>query len=566
MAVFHQGAAAVTDCPPGGGMDHVALNGQGRFDFATDGNHKQRGGYYTPAPIADLLARWAITNRSRFVLEPAAGDGTVVEAASRIVQSGAEITAVELYSDEAERIRSKGLPNARVITQDFFDWFRQTRPIGEFHAVIGNPPFIRYHDFEEEHREPAFALMREEGLHPSRLTNAWVPFLVGATKALRKGGRFAFVVPAELLQVTYAGELREYLARTYSELTVVTFRRLVFDGIQQETLLLFGVRGDGTGASIRFVEVDDLLDLSLDTIESANPVTVSLNHAREKWTRYYLSPVELGLIQSLEERGDTVRVGQIAEVDVGTVTGRNEFFVLTEEEALLSGLRDSCLPLVGRSAHVPGVVLRPEDWLRLAGDGARCLLLQLGDIDRDALAAKALRYVESGERRGFHERYKCRIRLPRWWSVPSTWVPDAFLLRQIHDGPRIIHNLASATCTDTIHRVRVRNKRDARWLAAASMNSLTWSFAEILGRSYGGGVLELEPTEAEQLPLPKRGAPIDVDHVDALARNASIDEVLAYVDDRVLLPTGFTRNDVQTLRGIWRKLFERRRSRKRRHA
>ena len=71
------------------------------------------------------------------------------------------------------------------------------------------------------------------------------------------------VVPAELLQVTYAGELREYLARKYSHLTLVTFRRLVFAGVQQEIVLLLATREDCSQSDIAFVELDSPADLSI---------------------------------------------------------------------------------------------------------------------------------------------------------------------------------------------------------------------------------------------------------------------------------------------------------------
>jgi len=528
-------------------------------------NNKERGGYYTPAPMAAFLAEWAIRDEDSHVLEPSAGDGEIVAAAAGRLGQRGRITAVELYSDEAEKARIRGGACTTVTKGDFFAWFKGKRPDQSFDAVLGNPPFIRYQDFLEEHRQPAFVLMQEEGLHPSRLTNAWLPFVVVATRALRPGGRLALVLPGELLQVTYAAELREYLARKYSSLTVVTFRRLVFDGIQEEVVLLLGVRQDSVAAQISFVEMGGLEDLQMDLVKRCEPVKVHLDHAREKWTQYYLSPAELGLIRELEESSVFDRLGDLAEVDVGLVTGRNEFFVLSGEEARRYGVLQWCMPLVGRSAQIPGLVLRREDWDRLVADNGRCFLVQFGDVDRAALEEAALAYIRYGERMGFHRGYKCHIRLPRWWHVPSVWSPDAFLLRQIHDGPRIIQNRAGATCTDTIHRVRTAPGIDSGWLAAAAMNSLTFAFAEIRGRSYGGGVLELEPTEAEILPFPKPGAQcLSVDELDAWARRNGVEQILAEVDRLVLKPAGLSKSDVEALRGIWRKLYERRRSRKRR--
>ena len=72
-------------------------------------------------------------------------------------------------------------------------------------------------------------------------------------------------------------------------------------------------------------------------------------------------------------------------------------------------------------------------------------------------------------------------------------------------------------------------------LAAASVNSLTFAFAEVLGRSYGGGVLELEPTEAEKLPIPIQGSQaIDFAELHELMLAERIDEALD-ITDRVLL-------------------------------
>jgi adenine-specific DNA methylase len=511
-----------------------------------------------------VLAEWAIPDRSSKVLEPSAGDGQLVVAASRHVASPGSILAVELLAEEASKIEARGLPNTTVVNADFFSWFRDMGKPNAFDTVIGNPPFIRYQHFREEHRTIAFEMMREEGLHPSRLTNAWLPFVAVSTQALRPGGRLALVLPAELLQVTYASELREYLVRKYSHLSVVTFRELVFDGILQEVVLLLGIRQDSS-AKMSFVELGSLRDLDIRRITGNPQVEVDLHHAREKWTQYYLSPKELDLIRELESADVFCPLGQYADIDVGIVTGRNEFFVLSRDEAMGLGVLGWCKELVGRSSQIPGLVLRREDWQLLESANSKCYLMQLGPTERDNLPPNALEYVEAGEREGYHEGYKCRIRHPRWWNVPSVWEPDAFLLRQIYDGPRIIANRASAVSTDTIHRVRTKDGVDAEWLASASMNSLTWAFAEIRGRSYGGGVLELEPTEAEGLPFPKQ-KPLDtpLDELDQQVRGARVETILSEVDRQLLVPAGISNRDIEMLRGIWKKLYQRRMSRRRR--
>jgi len=477
-----------------------------------------------------------------------------------------KLVAVELFATEAEKAARQEYASTEVVNGDVFTWYRGRQLDHSFDAVIGNPPFIRYQSFPEELRVPGFRLMNEEGLRPTRLTNAWVPFVVLATRALRPGGRLALVLPAELLQVSYAGELREYLTGKYSHLTIVTFRHLVFNNVQQETILLLGIRGDGGGTRISFVELDDPGQLDEQHMEAGRRLEVDLDHGREKWTQYYLTPGELGLIRDIEASNAFATLGEMADVDVGVVTGRNEFFVLSPSQAKALGVEEYCRPLVGRSAQIPGLALRHTDWSQLAEADSRCLLMQPGPRDRGALSAAALSYVRQAEAVGLHQGYKCRIRSPQWWNVPSVWSPDAFLLRQIHDGPRIIINRAAATCTDTIHRIRVKGDTTPEWLAAASMNSLTFAFSEIRGRSYGGGVLELEPTEAEALPFPRQSGVLPLEELDLWARRKDPDQVLDEVDRLVLTSAGLGGDELRTLRDIWRKLSNRRLDRKRRQA
>ncbi len=518
---------------------------------------KLRGGYYTPPEVADFLAAWAIQSGGEHVLEPSCGDGNLLDAASRRLRLGGRLTAVELSEIEAQRARARGGLNAEVFSGDVFEWYANQGEAGAYDAVLGNPPFIRYQNFPEEHRERAFELMRSEGLKPTRLTNAWLPFVVLATVALRDKGRLALVLPAELLQVGYAAELREYLARNYQELTIVTFRKLIFKGIQQETVLLMGVRAANSTSRIVFREVDDLRSLA-DLNGKHDSFTVDLDHAREKWTQYYLSSKELALVRELERSKVFTTLGALVEVDVGIVTGRNEFFVITPAQADVLGIRRWCLPIVGRSAQIPGVVLSARDWNALADSDGRCLLVNLPNIDRADLDASSIAYVAGGELNSYDQGYKCRVRLPRWW-----WVPDAFLLRQIYDGPRLVLNGSQATSTDTIHRVRVRSGIRASAVVASAVNSLTFAFAEIRGRSYGGGVLELEPTEAEALPFPVP-TEIDLAELDVLFRKRGVNAVLDHVDNHVLAPAGLNARDISILREIWRKLASRRLDRNRR--
>ena len=211
-----------------------------------EGYNKLRGGYYTPKKIAEFIATWAIRTKNDEILEPSCGDGSFISAiADRLHEMGASdqsikhnVTGVELDKVEASKASQYG-PN--VVQSDFFTYYQKCIDgEKEFDVIVGNPPFIRYQNFEEEYRKVAFELMTKHGFQPNRLMNIWLPFLVLACKALKPDGRVGMVIPAELFQVDYAAEARLFLSNYFESLTLVTFKKLVFDDIQQEVILLLG--------------------------------------------------------------------------------------------------------------------------------------------------------------------------------------------------------------------------------------------------------------------------------------------------------------------------------------
>jgi adenine-specific DNA-methyltransferase len=540
---------------------------------------KLRGGYYTPKPIADFLARWAIQSPTSEVLEPSCGDGVFLEAAfEALIEKGAKRTqaadflhGIEIDAQEKRKAVSRleavgAKPSMFLIHNgDFFAYCKaHLNDKRLFDAVIGNPPFIRYQNFLEEQRAPAFELMARADMKPNKLTNTWVPFVVASSFLLSEKGRLAIVIPAELLQVNYAAELRRFLSTYYSKLTIITFKKLVFEGIQQEIVLLLGERNGEGGEGIRTVELESISDLaSYKHTDFINSEIKPIDHSTEKWTQYFLSKDEINLLRALRANPELTESGKVIDVDVGIVTGQNQFFVLSDEQIRKQQLNDYTLRIVSRSGHFKGIIFSEDDWHANVESNLPAYLLDLPNVPFDELPEEAKQYVAGGVEAKLHTGYKCQIR-NRWYIVPSVWTPDAFMLRQVHAYPKIIVNKAATTCTDTIHRVRLRNGVKCEVVAAAFLNSLTFAFSEVTGRSYGGGVLELEPNEAEKLPLPLKGAEqLDLEQIHKLLLSDNI-EVVLDLTDKVLLSEslGLSGKEVKMLRGIWRKLRDRRINRK----
>ncbi|MFT4048089.1 MAG: N-6 DNA methylase [Solimonas sp.] len=561
----------------------VASSAGPRGRFADLDEDKLRGGYYTSSKVAEWLCGWAIQSADDAVLEPSCGDGAFLEAAARRLRAlGATpakiarlLTGVEIIPAEArsatERLQPVLGKSAEKIIQnsDFFAWW-QASDQPAFDAIIGNPPFIRYQSFPEPHRTIAMSIMGEQGLTPNRLTNIWVPFVVAATASLKPGGRLALVLPAEILQVTYAAQLRSYLTDHFTRIDVIACNELFFENAEQEVVLLLAdgalaSASEGNDCRVALTAADTVADITGSKpallLERAEVKTI--RHDSEKWLKYFLDNRQITFMRALKEAAITAPMSAHASIDVGVVTGKNEFFVLSADQVAALGLEGFTTPLVSRSAQLKGSQIGKADWRSLAAAGDRVHLLNIDPGQAGKLTAKLRRYIEEGERKEFHTGYKCSIRKP-WYLVPSVWVPDGFAFRQIYDFPRMVLNASGATSTDTIHRMRSNGAKPERVIA----NTYTWltaASAEIEGRSYGGGVLELEPTEAERLLMPaKLNGAMPLTEVDQLVRAGRLDSVLEE-NARIILREhmGLSTAECTLLKSVWTKMRDRRNSRRR---
>ena len=517
------------------GVDHGIMGSMSKYrSKAQPEADKLRGGYYTPQKIATAIGELALAPALDRqvpvkVLEPSCGDGAIL---GELRGANLDVVAVELIEDEARK--AAGLGIGRVVNEDFFVWEAEQDPELKFDAVVGNPPYIRFGNWDVDSRERALQLMVRSGLAPSKLTNAWVPFVVASVNRTKPGGRVALVVPAELLQVGYAGQLRDFLILNCSEISIVSFKKLVFPEVLQEVILLLLEVGSGP-ARFRTAEINDVAELHHFQI-LGETVRASLDLG-EKWTCYYLDARYIRTLREFLDSGYFRKIGKYAKVNVGVVTGRNAFFCMTKKRAADLGIEHWVIPLVARSAHLEGVSFTDDDLSANEDEDINTRLLAIpseADVWSDpALSA----YLRDGELSGVHTGYKTRIR-KKWWSVPSTSAPDGFMLRQISTIPRIFANDTCATSTDTVHRVFLENSRvTAAQLATAALNTITCALAEVHGRSYGGGILELEPSECVNLfiPDPELVDEVLTGEVDDLLRQGMVDEARRLVDERVLV-------------------------------
>lgn len=527
---------------------------------------KLRGGYYTPKDLAGFLAKWVKEISPKSILEPSCGDGVFFDALAAIKEK-TKLVAFELNAVEAakarQRTRDIGFSDAEINAADFLQWALANfnNPMRRFDAVIGNPPFVRYQYLPEPFQQRAERIFRKFELPFTKHTNAWVPFIVASMALLRPGGRLAMVVPAEIIHVTHAQSLRSYLGLECRRLVIVDPEELWFEDTLQGAVILLAekkssVTDESEGLGMYPVRGREFIRLSPSKVFNA-PQSINGKTVEGKWTRALLDAETRALLDQLSNHECIHRFDTIAKVDVGIVTGANKFFLVSDEIIENFKLKKWAHPMFGRSEHCPGVIYDEKQHLQNAEKGNPTNFLWFKEgISKVDLFAKA--YIKQGEREELHTRYKCRVRSP-WYTVPSVYATEIGMLKRSHDTPRLILNKIGAYTTDTAYRIR-SNGIKAEKLVGCFVNPLTALSAELEGRHYGGGVLELVPSEIERLlvPLP-RDTKLDLNTLDKVIRSStSMHQILADQGRAILGPLGLSRAKQECILEGWRKLRDRR--------
>lgn len=549
----------------------------------TADQRKARGAFFTPEPIARFITEWAVRDASERVMDPSCGEAAfLVQAVERIrsLRSASkdllpalpvEVDGVEIHEESSRAAREAvrlagGIGNIR--TADFFS----TDPDGTYTAVIGNPPFIRFHEFAGESRALSRASALRAGVPLSSLASSWAAFTVHSALYLNRGGRLGLVLPAELLSVNYAAEVRRFLMQSFASVSLVMFTERVFPEAQTEVVLLLadGYReGQSDHASIyQARNAAELTQIAAATRWSpANPA--------EKWTPSLLSSAALNVYTGLLRDDAFVPLEAWGDTTLGMVSGNNKYFALspTRAEELGLGSKELLRLSPPGSTHLRGLAMSTRTWRELGVSGSATLLFYPGDIPSDAARA----YIDAGEKAGVNTAYKCRARSP-WWRVPLVKPADLFLTYMNADTPRLTTNDAKARHLNSVHGVYL--KPDVReigrtHLPVGALTSMSLLGAETVGRAYGGGILKLEPTEADRLPVPSaallesESGVLDAmrPQMATLLRNKRLLEVAKLMDDALLIGAlGMRRGDVKDLREAHADLSNRRSTRARRVA
>lgn len=504
--------------------------------FAYD--KKSLGAFYTPSIVADLLSRWAIRRHQDKVLEPGFGGCEFLEAAvSRLKGLGCTSPQNQLvgcdidpsaFDHLANRLGTVAL-DGRFLCKDFIDVRPEDFSVRNVDVTIGNPPYVSHHNMSPAQKGSIETWRTQFQAHFSGRSSLWAYFILHAIEFLKPGGRMAWVLPGSLVHSNYGREVLGLVAKQFSRTYTLALNERVFlsVGTEEKTVILLC---DGFRTPVQVTK-----QIHCESVSHLAKILgeIRSNEAGETPSG---NQTYFPAYNQLAGKFHTSTLGDISRVLIGTVTGANRFFILAPSHARQMGISDRYLrPIVAKFGDLNGATFGDSDIAKLQEIDKSCLLFFVPD-QRLSNAAKA--YIDSfpEEKRQSNSTFSRRN---NWLDADDGRIPDAFLSYMVHTGPRIVLNAARVNCTNTVHRVYFNQTIPLfqRKLACISLcTTFSQLSAEIEGRSYGSGVLKIEPTEAKQirLYLPDYYTPEEIDRAfdefDICLRNHGIERACAIAD------------------------------------
>ncbi len=464
-------------------------------------NNKLTGSFYTPQVVSDFLVEYLskkLKDRSNIsVLEPSVGDGVFIRS---IINNSFLLNKIEkiigIEKDELELNKISGTISIfHGVHSDFLEY--QKEDVTKYDLVLGNPPYIKKGLLKEYQIELCKEIHSFAKLSDTQPKNIWTAFLVRCIRYLNEYGILSFVLPSELLQVKFAEELRELILKEFERVEIFTFNELLFKDCKgQDTILLIGEK-KSLQKGIFYCNIDKISELN----NAKFKLEQNINIRESKWTHHHLTVEESELLAKLKEKLNTVK--DYCTSKAGIVTAANNYFIVNKNIVKQYGLQNLVKPIIQKGQFVNGsVVLSEEEFQILIEESKPSFLLSLDEHSRFRNNKRLLEYLKIGEDLEIHKRYKTSQR-ENWYEVPNIGIPpEAFFFKRCQEYPKFIKNNANVLSTDSAYIISMNGNYKVENLIFSFYNSLTLSFAELYGRYYGGGVLELTPNEFKNLPVP----------------------------------------------------------------
>lgn len=457
-------------------------------------HRKEFAQFFTPQPIAELMADWLLgSNSLKIVLEPAFGLG---------------IFSRELLKKKSD-LKIKGFDIDEKILEEASNYFQSYKNISlnfedymyngwsnKYDGIICNPPYLKFHDYNN--KEVLKEVEQNLKFKFNGFTNLYTLFLLKSIFQLKKGGRIAYIIPSEFLNSDYGKLVKEYLLKTKKlrHLFVIDFKENVFDNAMTTASILL-LADDEFSSEIQISTINSLNDLHQikDYIYSyplkKGEVSLTYNEIdpNVKWRKYYQE-------QNATKYKNLVPFSSYAKVVRGIATGANDYFTFKKSKVKKYNLpKESLLPCICKAKDVKGNIFTKSNYDELVKNDELAFLFNGINSKKE----EVLSYINLGEKIKVNEKYLTKSRKP-WFALEKRPPAPIWVSVFNRSGVKFIRNEANISNLTSFHCVYP--KKDDLFtdvsidiLFAYLLTDVAKEIFSDNRREYGNGLKKFEPND-----------------------------------------------------------------------
>jgi len=429
-----------------------------------------------------------------------------------------------------------------------------------FDTIVGNPPYTRQEEIEDiqEKAEGYKDQLIRKAVHLdgkpfaniSKRAGIYVYFFIHGTKFIQNGGRFGFVVSNSWLDVDYGKGLQEHFLTHYKIISIIESKvERWFEDADINTVIVILEKASGDKLKreredhiVRFTYLkkplrhfiplaESMWEKEVGRLEAIDKLIKTIlahssyyendelriypksqkelweegfdseeqKYVGAKWGKYLRAPKIFFTI--LERgKGKLVPLKQVARVRFGIKTGANEFFYLTEEQIKKWKIeREFWMHKDEKGQWVPNYIIKSPRECRsilVKPEGLKYRVLMIHKDKKVLKGTNVLKYIEWGEKKGYHKRPTCAAR-EKWYDVGHQLPPPSLWFKAFNDRVVSPINNVGFFASDRFYPVYPLVGIDEVTLGALLNCSLQSLLVELSGRvNLGEGALDNMTYEA----------------------------------------------------------------------
>ncbi len=467
-------------------------------------HRKRYAQFFTPEPIARLMAEWISEINPSNVLDPACGPGILLRVMCELIPR-VKLTAIDIDAVALEACRQtlEGEAHLDLLHADFLLWEKSSK----FDGIIANPPYLRHHDLQYPF-DIFDALGSRHAVKLSRLTNIYVMFILEICRRLSPGGRAAVIVPGEWTNANFGSALKQFLLSRGLLHSLLYFSHLgshFEDALTTAAVLLLEKpKARVRRKSFRSLYIEESFSMSelAATLAGCHIKPRGIIEQQLDAAEMLLAPKWDRILQDGHQvfNPGFVPLSALASSKRGIATGANKFFHLTNETVCEFQIRrENLRPCIGRAADVKGFVFSSSDFENLAAANRRCFLFDLQTKPN----AHERRYLDLGVQQRLESRYLLAQRSP-WYAMEQRKPAPIWAAVFGRQSLRFVLNRAGLSNLTTFHCLypKIADPQFAAALTACLNSRLVQRTANHQLRVYGGGLLKFEPRDLLSIQVP----------------------------------------------------------------